>query len=188
MTLVIIIGSPAVGKMTVGQALEKITDLRLFHNHMSLELINKFFDFGTKAMIRLDKIIRFSIFEEVAKSDLSGLIFTLVWDYNLAEDEAYIDSIIKIFKDQDPQVKICLVELNASLDKRLERNKTENRLEHKPSKRSVEFSDGLLRAAETDHRMVSHLNEFPNKSIFKINNEHMEAIKVAEMIKQKFDL
>ena len=36
MKLVLIIGSNAVGKMTVGQELTKITDLRLFHNHMTL--------------------------------------------------------------------------------------------------------------------------------------------------------
>lgn len=32
MDLVILIGSGAVGKMTVGQELMKITDFRLFHN------------------------------------------------------------------------------------------------------------------------------------------------------------
>ena len=42
-TLVIILGPHAVGKMTVGQELAKITDLRLFHNHMSIELARKLF-------------------------------------------------------------------------------------------------------------------------------------------------
>ena len=37
MKFVFIIGSQAVGKMTVGQELMKITDLRLFHNHMTIE-------------------------------------------------------------------------------------------------------------------------------------------------------
>ena len=37
--LVIILGNIAVGKMTVGQDLMKITDLRLFHNHMTNELV-----------------------------------------------------------------------------------------------------------------------------------------------------
>ena len=37
MKLVFIIGSGAVGKMTVGQELMKITDFRLFHNHMMIE-------------------------------------------------------------------------------------------------------------------------------------------------------
>jgi len=41
--LVIIIGPHAVGKMTVGQELAKLTGLKLFHNHMSIELVRKFF-------------------------------------------------------------------------------------------------------------------------------------------------
>ena len=36
-SLVLILGPHAVGKMTVGQELAKITELRLFHNHMSIE-------------------------------------------------------------------------------------------------------------------------------------------------------
>jgi len=36
MKLLLIIGDAAVGKMTVGQELTKITDLRLFHNHMTI--------------------------------------------------------------------------------------------------------------------------------------------------------
>lgn len=37
MKLVFIFGSGAVGKMTVGQELMKLTGLRLFHNHMAIE-------------------------------------------------------------------------------------------------------------------------------------------------------
>ena len=37
--LLFIIGNGAVGKMTVGQELMKRTRLRLFHNHMSIELV-----------------------------------------------------------------------------------------------------------------------------------------------------
>lgn len=43
-TLVFILGPHAVGKMTVGQELAKITKLRLFHNHMSIELTRKLFN------------------------------------------------------------------------------------------------------------------------------------------------
>lgn len=37
MKFVLIIGAGAVGKMTVGQELAKITGLKLFHNHMTIE-------------------------------------------------------------------------------------------------------------------------------------------------------
>ena len=43
MKLVIIIGNAAVGKMTVGQELAKITGLRLFHNHMMIEPVLEIF-------------------------------------------------------------------------------------------------------------------------------------------------
>ena len=37
MKLMFLTGNAAVGKMTVGQELMKITPLRLFHNHMTIE-------------------------------------------------------------------------------------------------------------------------------------------------------
>ena len=43
MKLVFLIGNAAVEKMTVGQELMKITDLRLFHNHMSIEPVLEIF-------------------------------------------------------------------------------------------------------------------------------------------------
>ena len=43
MKLVFILGNAAVGKMTVGQALMKITNLRLFHNHMTIEPVMEIF-------------------------------------------------------------------------------------------------------------------------------------------------
>lgn len=66
MKLVIIIGPPAVGKMTVGKALEKITDLKLFHNHMSIELVLHFFPFDSPSFSKLVNDIRFGVFREVA--------------------------------------------------------------------------------------------------------------------------
>lgn len=46
MKLVIIFGPQAVGKMTVGQELEKLTGLKLFHNHMTIELVSHFLIMG----------------------------------------------------------------------------------------------------------------------------------------------
>ena len=65
MKLVWIIGNAAVGKMTVGQELMKRTGLRLFHNHMTIELVLDVF--GRHDRITVDRL-REVIFEEVAKS------------------------------------------------------------------------------------------------------------------------
>ena len=44
MKLLLLFGDAAVGKMTVGQELCKITDFRLFHNHMTIEPVLKFLE------------------------------------------------------------------------------------------------------------------------------------------------
>ena len=186
MKLVIICGPPAVGKMTVGQSLAKLTNLKLFHNHMSLELVNQFFDFGTPNFSNLDKEIRFSIFKEIANSDLEGLIFTIVWAFNEEEDEAYIDEIIEVFKARKPQV--CIVELQTDLEERLKRNKHEDRLAQKPSKRDIDFSEKNLLYFESKYRMNTTAGELPEKAIYKIDNTTLIPDEVAELIKKHYDL
>ena len=186
MNLIIICGPPASGKMTVGQELQKLTGFKLFHNHMSLELVNKFFDFGTEHFNELDRTIRFSIFETIAKSDIMGLIFTIVWAFDLEEDEAYVNEIIKVFEKRNPRVSI--VELDCDVEERRRRNKTENRLKHKASKRDLDFSDKLLLKEDTLYRMNSNPDEFKHKNILQIENTNMTAAAVAESVKNHFGL
>ena len=66
MKLLFIIGDAAVGKMTVGQELMKITDLRLFHNHMTIEPVIEIFGrYEGKTIAE----IRDVIFKNYAASD-----------------------------------------------------------------------------------------------------------------------
>ena len=186
MKLIVIFGPSAVGKMTVGQELEKITKLKLFHNHMSLELVNQFFDFGAPSFSRLDKKIRFAIFEEVAKSELEGLIFTIVWAHNYKEDEDYINEIEAIFRKEGGSIQY--VELISDLEVRLKRNRHEHRLKHKASKRNVEFSEKVMLSDEQEYTMNTEEGAYPDKTIFKIENTDLPAKEVAQMIKTKYDL
>lgn len=95
MKFILITGPQAVGKMTVGQELEKITNLKLFHNHMSIELVLKFFNHGTLSFKRLSNLIREEIFKEVASSELEGLIFTYVWYFDDKHDWDYMENLTK---------------------------------------------------------------------------------------------
>lgn len=45
MKFILIFGPQAVGKMTVGHELEKITSMKLFHNHQTIELLYPYFGF-----------------------------------------------------------------------------------------------------------------------------------------------
>ena len=81
--LVLLIGDAAVGKMTVGQELMKITDLRLFHNHMTIEpVIEIFGHYHGKVTAKLREVI----FEEFAETDHYGLIFTYMWAFDQKSD------------------------------------------------------------------------------------------------------
>ena len=64
-TLVIILGPHAVGKMTVAQELKKITDLKLFHNHMSIEPVLEVFGTYNIAVV---KDFRKSVFKIFVKT------------------------------------------------------------------------------------------------------------------------
>jgi len=186
-TLIFICGPPASGKMTVGQALQKQLDIPLLHNHISLEITKEFFDWGTQPFRRLDKKIRFSIFEEVAASELKGLIFTMVWAFNDPRDEAYANQIEAFFAQRD--LHVCYVDLHCELEERLRRNETPNRLEHKASKRDIEASNKrVIAASKSNMRMNSHPDEFPDKDFFRIDNTHLSAEEVANRIIAHFDL
>ena len=129
MKFIIITGPQAVGKMTVGQELVKITNLKLLHNHMTIEVLTKIFDYSRDAFRRLNEEFRIKIFEEFAKSDEEGIIFTTTWDFDDKEEWDRINNYIQIFKENNAQIYI--IELEAELDERLKRNKSENRLENK---------------------------------------------------------
>jgi hypothetical protein len=183
---VIIFGPPAVGKMTVGYELSKITGLRLFHNHMTIELVLNFFDFGQPQFHWLVGEFRRRIFEEVAASDLPGLIFTYVWAIDHPADKAFIDEVCNIFREQGGE--IYFVELEADLAERLRRNETEFRLAQKHSKRQVEESRRRLIEADGKYKLNSEAGFFPGENYVKINNTHLSATETARMIAEKFGL
>lgn len=186
MKFIIIFGPQAVGKMTVGQELEKKTGLKLFHNHMSIDFVSNFFSYSTKEGQRLVTLIREEIFKAVAKSDMQGLIFTFVWGFNFQSEWDYIDQVCRIFEDEGSDV--YFVELETDLETRIERNKSPNRLQHKPLKRDVERFEKDLIDSMKKYRLNSHEGEIRRDNYIRIDNTHLSAEKAAVLIKEKFGL
>lgn len=153
MHFLVLFGPPAVGKMTVGDEITRLTGIPVFHNHLSIEPVLRFFPFGTPPFGRLVDSFRVSLMEEVAHSDLPGLIFTFVWSLDHKGDEEFVADICKIFEGVGAD--IALIELRADLEQRLYRNKTDKRLAEKPSKRDTEASDRRILEIEQRHRMYS---------------------------------
>jgi len=187
-TLVIIIGPHAVGKMTVGQELAKITELRLFHNHMSIELTRKLFAPNEKDAFReLNQSIRNKVFEIFSRGDYPGLIFTYMCAFDVEDNIEYLVNLIDRFKANG--ARCCVVELCADFELRLERNKSENRLYHKESKRDIEWSESEMRRTSEKYRLNSYDGEvLPFDNYIKIDNTNRSPEEVANIIKDKFKI
>lgn len=183
MKLLFLIGNTAVGKMTVGQELMKMTDLRLFHNHMAIEPVIEVLG---KYDGNVAKRLRDVIFEEFAKSDNYGMIFTFMWAFDLKEDWDYIEHVKEIFRPYDTE--FYYVELTASQEVRLRRNITENRLKHKASKQNLESSNQRLIHDDERYRCESLEGEIPFDNYMKIDNSCLSAEETARQIKEHFGL
>ena len=76
------------------------------------------------------------------------------------------------------------------LEERLKRNKTENRLKHKASKRDLEWSENELLNSLKKHKLNSDPGEGEKifKNYMKIDNTNISPEEVAKMIKERFNL
>jgi len=184
-TLVFIVGPPAVGKMTVGAALAARTGLKLFHNHRTIDLVLPFFAFGSPPFNRLLGEFRRRILEEVAASDLPGLIFTYVWAFDQPGDDAEVEAYSMIFKVRGGSV--FYVELQAPQEVRLRRNETEFRLAEKPFKRDLVESRRQL--VSLDRYQLDSRGRFDGRPDYlRIDNTDLAPEDVAERIIRTFGL
>ena len=183
MKLFFMIGDAAVGKMTVGQELMKITDLRLFHNHMTIEPVLEIFGtWNWNAICELRDVV----FRNFAASDNYGMIYTMMWAFDEPEDRAYLEHVKGIFEPYGTE--FYYVELIAPQEIRLQRNVSENRLKHKASKRDIESSNRRLIEDDKNHRCVSFEGEIPFDNYLRIDNSDKGPEEVARLIKDTFHL
>lgn len=183
MKFVLIVGPQAVGKMTVGQELARLTEFKLFHNHMTLEPLLALFGDGPETW-RLSNAFRRMIFDAAAHSALPGLIFTYVWAFDDPAAWQFVREACAIFTTAGHET--FFVELEAPKDVRLGRNGTPERLAAKPSKRDVAASAERLVRATQDHRLNSEPGEITEWPYLRIDTTHTPAPAVARHIKKAF--
>lgn len=109
------------------------------------------------------------------------MIHTLMWAFDMESDREYVNNLASKFDE------VYCIELIASQEVRINRNKTENRLANKASKRDIQASNNRL-LNEDKHRLISNEGEIPFKNYLRINNENISAKEVASMIKKTFNL
>lgn len=184
-TLVFLVGPPAVGKMTVGRALEARTGLPLFHNHMTIELVVPFFDWGSPPYERLVGGFRRALMTEVAEGGGPGLIFTYVWAFDTPDDHDFVAEIRAIFTDRGGRV--VFVELWADQETRLARNEGADRLAAKPSKQDTERSRSLILTADEHYRLSSD-GDFPYEEYLRLDTTVLSPDQAAARIQEHFGL
>lgn len=184
-TLVWLFGPPAVGKMTVGLELKRLTGIPLFHNHVSIEAVLPVFAYGTPPFNRLVGRFRDHVFEEAARSDLPGLIFTMMWAFDIDSDLRFVEKQKALFEAEGGRA--VFVEIQASLEARIARNESELRLSAKPSKRDVVGSRERLVAADSAYRLDSG-GDFPFPAYLRIDNTDLAPSAAAELIATHFGL
>jgi|SRR5690625_395468 len=205
-TLLYIFGGQAVGKMTVGEELQKLTNLKLFHNHMTVELANHFYGFteddGSILAKRykdgfadLRDRLRDVVLDNIGKSPLKGLIFTAAAYYDIEEDIKVINDHTSTYKESaksiNEEVRVLIVELKCDLNERLIRNESPYRLEKKPTKRNIEWTKKDIENQVKNHRVVLNENEyklFDADDFISIDNTNIPAIDVAKIIVDRFGL
>jgi len=187
MKLLFIFGAHAAGKMTVGQAVSRITPMKLFHNHMTIEPVIELFGAYNGAVTER---LRQVVFEEFVKTDNYGLIFTFIWAFEEAHDTEYVRWLTKLYQDAGAQVDY--VELVCPQEVRLIRNRTENRLKEKASKRDVTLSEMRMLSSESRHRCNSEPGEVIEKlgvspeRYLRIDNTNLSPEETAERIVRSF--
>ena len=179
---VFIIGAPASGKMTIGQELSKLTGATLFFNHQPIDFALAIYQDFTEEMWEFVRSVNFSFLGTSARHHRS-VILTSVIDFSNQYNLMYLKDIQDLLNEYHQQ--ILFVELETSLEERLRRNRTENRLKYKPLKRYVVLSEREILETDKTNQLNSQKRPSGLHHYLKIDNTNLSAEEVAKQIQEK---
>ena len=179
---VFIIGAPASGKMTIGQELSKLTGATLFFNHQPIDFALAIYQDFTEEMWEFVRSVNFSFLGTSARNHRS-VILTDVIDFSNQYRLMYLKNIQDLLNEYHQE--ILFVELETSLEERLRRNRTENRLKYKPLKRNFEISEREILETDKTNQLNSQKQPSGLHYYLKIDNTNLSAEEVAKQIQEK---
>ena len=142
MKLLLLYGPPAVGKLTIAKEIAKLTGFKVFHNHLTVNLVAAIFPRGTLAYRQLLWDIRYAVFAEAARAHIDGLIFTMVYRRDQEPCIARFVEIVERFGGT-----VCFVHVYCAAETVRQRVVREDRKQHGKIT-SVELLNELLRSWE----------------------------------------
>lgn len=111
------------------------------------------------------------------------MILTGVTDFSNQYHLMYLKNIQDLLNEYHQE--ILFVELETSLEERLRRNRTENRLKYKPLKRNFEVSEREILETDKTDQLNSQKQPSGLHHYLKINNTNLSAEEVAKQIQEK---
>jgi len=139
MKLIFLYGPPASGKYTIAKAIAQKTGYKLFHNHLTVDLAKGVFDYGTKAFWELVHKIRLDIFEKAAKENISGMIFTYVYEKD--NDDSFVKQVLE--KVNSNGGEIIFIQIYCDKETLLKRVKEDSRKQFQKVKTEEELLEML---------------------------------------------
>ncbi len=103
MKLFFLYGLPGTGKLTIARELAELTGIKLFHNHLTVDLLFSVFEFGSVPFVKLRERIWLSVFEEAAA--LPAMIFTFNPENSVRQ--SFIQKTVETIESRDGEVVFC---------------------------------------------------------------------------------
>ena len=125
MKLILLYGPPAVGKLTIAKEIARLTGFKVFHAHLTVDLVAAIFPRGTPAYRKLLWDIRYAVFAEAVQAHIDGLIFTMVYRCNQEQSIARCVAVVESFGGE-----VCFVHVHCHAETLRERVVREDRKQH----------------------------------------------------------
>jgi tRNA uridine 5-carbamoylmethylation protein Kti12 len=169
MKLIFIYGSPAVGKLTVSNELARLTNYKVFHNHLTVDAILPIFDFGSPPFTKLNDEFRKLLIAEAVSQDVD-LITTYCYAKGL--DDERVEELLKLVEENGGEVNLVLLTCER---KELETRVLAESRQNFEKVKTVELLDEVLDKYEL-------FSTIPNRESLVIDNTNLSAEMVAKQI------
>lgn len=174
MKLVVIYGPPAAGKLTVARALSKLINYKVFHNHLTVDLVESVLEFDKGNFWDYVNRFRLDMLKILAKEKIN-IIFTFCYR---PEYPKLVKDLVKLIKKH--KGKIYFVQLAPSEEILLKRVKGASRKKYGKLKSVTQLKKDL--------KTMTFFESVPYKENLKIDNTKLPAKQVAKLIEQHFKL
>ncbi|MFH1501129.1 MAG: AAA family ATPase [archaeon] len=173
--VVLIYGPPAAGKLTVARELAKISNFKVFHNHLANDIIDEFLEFDKGNYWDYPKKIKYVVFELAVREKINIIVTSC---YAKGEDDIHVKQFIKFF--QKHKAKVYFVQLSCDKDVLFKRVKRDSRKEFNKARHISKVKKSM--------KIWDLCSPIPFVDSFVIDNTKLSARKAAEMIKRHYQL